>query len=389
MNLILFDGLSRRNLLPFTWTRPVGDLRAGMLTIAEKYQQLTDCQIGYLTEDYLADKFPRSSSKDSIFVDASIVPDYEWIMVLKNLEQEEGLTLDGELIAYRSAEVREVFELKTSLHQGNVMRIKHSWDLFATLGTTILQDFEIITAGRHSEPIPADCAAKFPERIFIEPGAKLFNASLNASDGPIYIGRNAEVMEGAAIRGPFALMAGSQIKMGSKIYGPTVIGPDCKIAGEVNNSLIYGRSNKAHEGFLGNSVLGEWCNLGADTNNSNLKNNYEEVKLWSEADGKFLPTGLQFCGLMMGDHSKCGINTMFNTGTVVGVSANIFGAGFPRNYVPSFSWGGAQGQTLYKLDKAMQTAEKVMARRKIELDTVEKAILTEVYNQNLKHHHQQ
>jgi UDP-N-acetylglucosamine diphosphorylase/glucosamine-1-phosphate N-acetyltransferase len=217
------------------------------------------------------------------------------------------------------------------------------------------------------------------ENIFLEPGAKIECATLNASTGPIYIGKDAEIMEGALIRGPFALCEHATLKMGTKIYGPTTIGPHSKVGGEVNNSVIFGYSNKAHDGFLGNSVIGEWCNLGADTNNSNLKNNYIEVKLWDYASGRFIPTGLQFCGLIMGDHSKSGINTMFNTGTVVGVSANIFGSGFPRNYIPSFSWGGAQGYITYHIDKALEVASQVMKRRDIKLDEIEQDILKHIF----------
>ncbi|MGB1307109.1 MAG: glucose-1-phosphate thymidylyltransferase, partial [Flavobacteriales bacterium] len=209
--------------------------------------------------------------------------------------------------------------------------------------------------------------------------AKVEHAILNASTGPIYVGKDAEIMEGSIVRGPLAMCENSVLKMGAKIYGATTLGPYCKVGGEVNNSVLLGYSNKGHDGFLGNSVLGEWCNLGADTNNSNLKNNYAEVKLWSYQSERFVNTGLQFCGLIMGDHSKCGINTMFNTGTVVGVSANVFGAGFPRNFVSSFSWGGSAGYMTYRLNKVFEVAEKVMQRRAIEFNQVEKDILTEVF----------
>ena len=223
-----------------------------------------------------------------------------------------------------------------------------------------------------------------PENIFIEEGAKLEFVTLNASTGPIYIGKNAEIMEGSVIRGPFALCEEAQVKLASKVYGATTVGPYCRIGGEVNNSVLFGYSNKGHEGFLGNSVLGEWCNIGADSNNSNLKNNYEEVKLWSYETEGFEKTGLQFCGLMMGDHSKCGINTMFNTGTVVGVSTNIFGSGFPRNFVPSFSWGGASGFTTYITKKAFETARIAMARRHVDFDEQEAKILEHVFEETKK-----
>ena len=237
----------------------------------------------------------------------------------------------------------------------------------------------MITKNRKSQPIPAGVNTVNQENIFLEEGAKLTFCTLNASTGPIYIGKDAEIMEGCIVRGALAMCDNSVLKLGAKIYGATTIGPHSKVGGEVNNSVLMGYSNKGHDGFLGNSVLGEWCNLGADTNNSNLKNNYAEVRLWDYNTGRFAKTGLQFCGLMMGDHSKCGINTMFNTGTVVGVSANIFGSGFPRNFIPSFSWGGASGFTVYKTNKVFEVANEVMKRRKISFDDIEKRILENVY----------
>ncbi len=263
--------------------------------------------------------------------------------------------------------------------EGDILKIEHTWDIFSKNGEAIADDYKLLTEGRQSEPIPSNVNVINPEHIFIEKGAKLNFVTLNASNGPIYIGKDSEIMEGSVIRGPFALCDNATIKLGSKIYGPTTFGPYCKVGGEVNNSVLFGYSNKGHDGFLGNSVLGEWCNLGADTNNSNLKNNYAEVRLWDYQTGGFAKTGLQFCGLMMGDHSKCGINTMFNTGTVVGVSANIFGSGFPRNFVPSFSWGGSKGFVTYKTNKAFEVAEVVMARRNEAFTAMDKAILEHVF----------
>jgi UDP-N-acetylglucosamine diphosphorylase/glucosamine-1-phosphate N-acetyltransferase len=259
------------------------------------------------------------------------------------------------------------------------LKLEHTWDIFAKNDAALREDFELITEDRKSQPIPKSVNVISPKNIFIEEGAKLEFVTLNASTGPIYIGKNAEIMEGSVIRGPFALCEEAQVKLATKVYGATTIGPHCRIGGEVNNSVLFGYSNKGHDGFLGNSVLGEWCNMGADSNNSNLKNNYEEVRLWSYETEGFARTGLQFCGLMMGDHSKCGINTMFNTGTVVGVSANIFGAGFPRNFVPSFSWGGATGFTTYLTSKAFQTAKIAMARRQVEFTEEDAKILEHVF----------
>src|SRR5690606_24924204 len=246
-------------------------------------------------------------------------------------------------------------------------------------------DFELLTDGRRSQPIPATNNIINGQNIFIEEGAKLEFVTLNASFGPIYIGKDAEIMEGSIIRGPFALCEHATVKLGAKIYGPTTVGPHSKVGGEVNNSVIFGYSNKGHDGFMGNSVLGEWCNLGADTNNSNLKNNYAEVRLWDYNTESFARTGLQFCGLMMGDHSKCGINTMFNTGTVVGVSANIFGSGFPRNFIPSYSWGGAAGMTTFKTDKAFEVAREVMKRRNLEFTEQDEKIMEHVFEITAKY----
>ena len=259
-----------------------------------------------------------------------------------------------------------------------------AWDIFSKNGAAIREDFEFLTQDRKSQAIPKSVNVIAPENIFIEEGAKLEFVTLNAGTGPIYIGKDTEIMEGTVIRGPFAICEGAVVKMSAKIYGATTIGSYSKVGGEINNSVLFSHSNKGHDGFLGNSVLGEWCNIGADSNNSNLKNNYEEVKLWSYETESFTKTGLQFCGLMMGDHSKCGINTMFNTGTVIGVSSNIFGAGFPRNFIPSFSWGGAAGFTTYVTKKAFETARLVMGRRNIEFDEKEAAILEHVFEETKK-----
>jgi UDP-N-acetylglucosamine diphosphorylase/glucosamine-1-phosphate N-acetyltransferase len=248
----------------------------------------------------------------------------------------------------------------------------------------IQQDFEFLTKGRKSQTLSATNRVVNPKNIFIEEGARVEFAILNASTGPIYIGKDAEVMEGSKVRGPFALCNNAVLKMDAKVYGPTTIGPFSKVGGEVHQSVIIGYSNKAHDGFLGHSVIGEWCNLGADTNTSNLKNSYEEVKLWSYTEDSFVPTGLQFCGTIMGDHSKCGINTMLNTGTVVGVSANVYGPGYQRNFVPSFSWGGTMGYVDFDLNKAFRIAAAVFERRGKQFDENEKDILREVYSLTYK-----
>ena len=387
MNYILFDGNVRNQLLPFTFTRPVADIRVGILTIREKWEQLLGFTTTTLTEDYLSEKYPFLELEKNIFINASFLPSENLAGIIKGLEENQAVFFEEEPLAFFATEGQEVafetFDIIQYAHN-DVLRIAHTWDIFSKNGQAIKRDFELLTKGRKSQPIPEGVWAKNPENIFIEEGATLEFCTLNASEGPIYIGKHAEIMEGALIRGPFALCEHASVKMGAKIYTNTTIGPHSKVGGEVNNSVIFGYSNKGHDGFLGNSVLGEWCNLGADSNNSNLKNNYAEVRLWDYETEGFARTGLQFCGLMMGDHSKCGINTMFNTGTVVGVSSNIFGSGFPRNFVPSFSWGGSGGFTTYKTDKAFEVAKVVMSRRNIEFSEVDAKILEHVFEETAK-----
>lgn len=386
MNYILFDGPSRNSLLPFTFTRPVADIRVGILTIREKWERILGTTTSTVTEEYLSQKWPMVELEENIMINASFLPTPEFVAQLEDLQPEQAIFHGEEVVAFHTYEDQEVdFEKFTQLElEGEPLIIANTWDIFSKNGAALTADFELITKNRSSLPISSSNHVIGAEYIFIEKGAKVEFSSLNASYGPIYIGADAEVMEGSLIRGPFALCEHSALKLGAKIYGPTTVGPHSKVGGEVNNSVIFGYSNKGHDGFLGNSVLGEWCNIGADSNNSNLKNNYAEVRLWSYETENFARTGLQFCGLMMGDHSKCGINTMFNTGTVIGVSANIFGSGFPRNFVPSFSWGGSSGMTTFKTSKAFEVAEVVMKRRGLELSPEDKAILEQVFEDTKK-----
>ena len=386
MNYILFDGSARKQLLPFTFTRPVADIRVGILTIREKWERLLITTTSTVTEDYLSHKWPMVEMPENIMINASYLPTPEFLAQIEDLEANQAIFHGDEIVAFFALEDQEVdFDNFTQIElQGDVFHLANTWDIFSKNGEAIASDFDLITKNRRSEPISTSNNVLSAENIFIEKGAKVEFAILNASEGPIYIGADAEVMEGCMVRGPFALCENSALKMGSKIYGPTTVGPFSKVGGEVNNSVIFAYSNKGHDGFLGNSVIGEWCNLGADTNTSNLKNNYAEVRLWDYESEGFAKTGLQFCGLMMGDHSKCSINTMFNTGTVVGVSANIFGSGFPRNFVPSFSWGGSGGTTTYKTIKAFEVAEVVMSRRKVEFTNEDKAILEQVFEETKK-----
>ncbi|MBT8265901.1 MAG: GlmU family protein [Bacteroidia bacterium] len=384
MNYILFDGPHRNHLLPFTYTRPVADIRIGILTIREKWERYLGYTITSLTEDYLSEKFPMVEFEDNIMINASYLPNFEIAELIKGLSENQAIFKGEDVIAFYTKETQDDIDFssyESIEYEADILKIERTWDIFSQNGEALKDDFELITSGRKSQPIPANINVIKAQDIFIEEGAAMNFVTLNATNGPIYIGKNTEIMEGSIIRGPFSLNEGSTVKMGAKIYGPTTIGPFSKVGGEVNNSVFFGYSNKGHDGFLGNSVIGEWCNLGADTNNSNLKNNYAEVRLWDYETEGFAKTGLQFCGLMMGDHSKCGINTMFNTGTVVGVSANIFGSGFPRNFIPSFSWGGKAGFSTYLTKKAFEVANVVMARRTIEFTEKDATILEHVFEE--------
>ncbi|WP_026714973.1 GlmU family protein [Flavobacterium daejeonense] len=382
MNYILFDGPARNALLPFTFTRPVADILIGIMTIRQKWERYLGSTITTLTEEYLSDKYPMVELEENVMINASFLPNELLAEMVSNLEPNQAIFKGEEVIAFFTKDSQEEVNFdnyEIIEYNEDCITVMNTWDIFSKNGAAIREDFEFLTEDRKSQPIPKSVNVIAAENIYIEDGAKLEYVTLNATNGPIYIGKDAEIMEGTVIRGPFALCEGAIVKMSAKIYGPTTVGPYSKIGGEINNSVLFAHSNKGHDGFLGNSVLGEWCNIGADSNNSNLKNNYDEVRLWSYETEGFAKTGLQFCGLMMGDHSKCGINTMFNTGTVVGVSANIFGAGFPRNFVPSFSWGGAAGFTTYVTKKAFETAKLVMGRRNIEFDEKEAAILEHVF----------
>ena len=383
MRYLLFDDENRVNLLPLAYTKPVSEFRIGILTIAEKWSKRMPGDAvfgGYITDEYLQDKYPSEIKEDQLWINASVCPNDDLIKDILSLETNESLFDEQEnIIAFRSGNFEESVDCQKSYTDVTYTHIQNLWDIFSKNGVELKADFQLITKGRTSQKANAGNNILGEENLFIEEGAEVNCSIINATTGPVYIAKDAVVMEGSIIRGPFALCEASQTKLGAKIYGPTTVGPHSKVGGELNNVVIFGYSNKGHDGFLGNSVLGEWCNIGADSNNSNLKNNYAEVRLWNYATGRFAPTGLQFCGLIMGDHSKCGINTMFNTGTVVGVSANIFGTGFPRNFIPSFSWGGPQGQSTYQTTKAFEVAEKVMERRSMVMDDKERAILTKVF----------
>ncbi|HTH57192.1 MAG TPA: GlmU family protein [Cyclobacteriaceae bacterium] len=388
MNLILFDDPAiRANLLPLTFTRPVAEIRIGILKISEKWEKLFQTKPSFSTTSYLSKKYTKEASSDNLWINGGVCPDPALVDAIKKLKLGEGIYKNSMIIGVRTDDhdLPEVIPGKVAEYPNDLTIIDQPWKIFQNNGNQIRADFKLITTGRKSAAIKDPHTHTYnASEIFIEEGAVLHTAVLNAEGGPIYLGKNSQVQEGAILRGPFSLGEGAIVNMGGKMRADTTIGPFCKIGGEVSNAILFAHSNKSHDGFLGNSIIGEWCNLGADTNTSNLKNNYDSVRLWSYARKSFVNTGLPFCGLIMGDHSKSGINTMFNTGTVVGVSSNIFGAGYPRNFIPSFQWGGAAGFVTYQYEKAMETAHRVMARRNIKLDETEREILKCVFDETNK-----
>lgn len=389
MNLILFDNPTiRQNLLPFTFTRPVAGIRVGILTVAEKWEKHLNLKASYSTESYLAKKFLLNHAADNYWINGALCPNTELVVAIQQLKPGDALSKDNMILAVRTPddEVPEIITGSIKEFTSPFTLIDQVWKIYQNNGAQIREDFTLITKGRKSASVTDPFTRIYnSDQVFFEEGVEIRAALLNADNGPIYLGKNSLVQEGALIRGPFALCEGSHVNMGAKVRGDTTVGPFSKIGGEVSNSVIFGYSNKAHDGFLGNSVIGEWCNLGADTNTSNLKNNYENIKLWNYAKGGFKDTGLMFCGLMLGDHSRCGINMMFNSGTVVGVSASIFGDGYPRNFIPSFAWGGAAGFTTYQLTKALDTASKAMARRNVTLTEEDREILTTLFNESAQY----
>lgn len=383
MSIILFDDSARESLFPLTFTRPVADLRVGILTIAEKWAKHFKTATSFLTTDYLQEKFPGAAFASGLVINGSVCPNPALLDAVNKLEEGDVLINGNVVIALKGngdakALLSDISAYRKVEFQYEFNRILYPEDIFRLNDAELKSDFTLLTTGRTSSPLGSSNII-LGDDIFAEDGASAECSTFNTKAGPIYLGANSEVWEGTHIRGSFALCNNSQVKMGAKIYGMTTIGPYCRVGGEINNSVIHSYSSKGHEGFLGHAVLGEWCNIGADSNNSNLKNNYAEVKLWDYNKKNFRKTGMQFCGLVMADHAKCGINTMFNTGTVVGVSANVFGSGYPRNFIPDFAWGGAQGFELYALNKVFETAEKVYERRERVFDDTERSLLSHVF----------
>lgn len=391
MNFILFDDSARwRSLLPFTYTRPISEIQWGLFRGAQRWAHLLQSQPSYLTADYLQEVFPIQTGSDNIYINSAVLATPALATAVTSLQEGERLMQKDVLLAFRtSAKNVDVAALynttptKDKQYSGEeLLLLQHPWEIFSHNAAAIKSDYAWFCKERKSAALPPDMLVRGAENIFVEAGALIApGVVINATEGPVYIGEHAEIMEGVLIRGPFALCSNSTLKMGAKIYGGTSIGPGSKVGGEVNNAVFFANSNKGHDGFLGNAVIGEWCNLGADTNCSNLKNNYDAVKVWSEDQNELVATGLTFCGLLMGDHSKCGINTMFNTGTVVGVSSNVFGAGFPEKFVPSFSWGdGGETTTGYRLDKALETADRMMGRRGQQLNDAWRKVYRSIFD---------
>lgn len=388
MSYILFDDVARKSLKPFTYIRPVCDIRIGILTIREKWEKYLGETTSTLTEDYLSNKFPIIFADSMTLINGSVCPTPKLVQAVKNLSVNQVLVCNDNIIAMsktREDFISEGDDIEKIEVEEDFIKLNNVWDIYVYNDRAIREDFELITKGRKSQTISSTNNLINPENIFVEEGASIEYATLNAKNGPIYIGKNAEIMEGAVVRGPFAMGEHAVLKLNAKIYGGTTIGPYAKVGGELDSVVIFGYSNKAHDGFIGHSVIGEWCNLGADTNASNLKNTYDEVRLYDIEKSTFVPTGQVFCGTIFGDHSKCGINVMFNTGTVVGISSNIYGAGYQRNFIPSFAWGGTNtGLKLYQLDKAIEVNERMMQRRGLVMSEEDKKILQHIFNQTLK-----
>lgn len=378
------------NLLPLSFTRPIAAFRVGIDTIADKWNAMLRAECTFRPVEYLRNKFEKlpAEDADTIYISGNILPTPELAGRVSRLAKGECIADKDGIVAIRGI-LPEGFDVRNDNSRtiDDVRRIKYVFDIFLRNAEILREDFRRLTEGRKSEPLSTTNRVIGPyldedgyQLIFIEKGAQVEGATLNTNEGPIYIGEDAQVMECAALRGPLALNSKSKIRMGAKIYGGTTFGPYCKIGGEVDNTVIFGYSNKAHDGYLGNAVIGEWCNIGAGVNASNLKNDYSRIRIWNYATRTFMRTALQFCGLIMGDHSKVGINCMFNTATVVGVGCNIHGSGFPRVFIPSFSEGSpAGGFSDVELKKFYDIAERVMSRREINLTEWDRHIYEEVY----------
>lgn len=389
MNFILFDDARRNYFLPLTLLRPIADIRLGILTIREKWEMMLETKTSTLTEEYLSVKFPLVKAEENVLINGAVCPTAELIAQIRALKPLQALVHNDTIVAMHLVEEQvgkldEMDMTNTNIQEiettGEFIEIFYLWDIFRRNGEALIADYKLLTLGRQSAKLSSTNRVLGEENIFVEEGVTIEFATFNTTKGPIYIGRDVEIMEGALIRGPFAICEKSTVRMGAKIYGATTIGPKCKVGGELNNVVIMGRSNKVHDGYLGNSVIAEWCNIGADTNCSNMKNTYHSIRVWSYPEKTFIDTGLILCGLIMGDHSKCGINTMFTTGTVIGISTNIFGSGFMRNFISSFAWGGASGFSTYDLKRAIDVARESYGRRGEVWTEADESIFSHVFD---------
>jgi UDP-N-acetylglucosamine diphosphorylase/glucosamine-1-phosphate N-acetyltransferase len=376
MNLLLSDNGLHLKFAPLTLTRPLGELRMGMFTLAERWAFLLDMNevVLFQTENpFIKNQRNSDASNSDLIVNAAVIPSHELAEEVKILASDEILIFENTWIAKKGLGTKQKLSVSDPL-----CVLENRWDLYLLNEKVLKADFEFYTKNKLSQPLPSSNTLIGDRNlIFLEEGAQIEACILNTTNGPIYLGKNSEVMEGSMIRGPFSLSEGAGVKMGTKIYGGSSIGPHCKVGGEISNCIFLAYSNKGHDGFLGNSYIGAWCNLGADTNSSNLKNNYSPVKTYDFESESLLQTDVTFMGLFMGDHSKCSINTMFNTATVVGVSANIFSSGFPKKYVPSFAWGE---NDKFNFDLALEVAEAMMKRRGLSLSESEIEILKRIYD---------
>jgi UDP-N-acetylglucosamine diphosphorylase/glucosamine-1-phosphate N-acetyltransferase len=386
MNIILFDNPIKERLLPFTFTRPMAEIRIGITTIREKWERALKTECSFFTQEYLAALFPCMITDDNLFIAGNLLPNATFVEAIKTLNKGEVLKdRSSSVVALRAGSFEEFTELenfKTIIYPHDILAINTKHDIFTLNERALITDCYELTKRRKSAVLsPSNSLTGNSKNIFIEAGAKIEGAILNCESGPIYIGKNAQIMEGSCICGPVALLEEAVVKMGAKVYGATTIGPYCKVGGELHNVVMFGYSNKAHEGYLGNAVIGAWCNIGAGSNASNLKNNYGAVAQWDYATHQYENTGLQFCGLMMGDHSKCSIGSMFNTGTVIGMGCNLFGAEFHRSFVPSFSTGNrTKGYAQNSIEKVLESEQAMFLRRGIEMSEAYKNMLEYLSN---------
>ena len=376
LHLLLHDNGLHLRFAPLTLTRPLGDVRVGVLTNKERWERwIPEATVSFITESYLQKKFPELHGQEEVEINAAVIPTEAIAAAVVSLQADQILMGENTWIARRGKATEKI-----QFTDQQPIVLEQRWDLFQRNDEVLVADYFFLTAGRESQELSdTNTVIGNPDWIFLEEGASVEGAFLNTTNGPIYIGKDAEVMEGSLIRGPFALCEHAGVKMGAKIYGATTIGPHCKVGGEISNCVFQAYSNKGHDGFLGNSLVGEWCNFGADSNTSNLKNNYSLIRSWSYEKGEEVETGLQFMGVCMGDHSKTAINTMLNTATVVGVSCNIFGGGFPKKFIPSFTWGACESSELFDLAKAKEAASAMMSRRQVEFTDGDHAIFDQLF----------